>query len=133
MRVRVDPTTLDPKGAPELVASGSMWDDFALDERMGVAYITTHRQNTIERISLDPHSGQTKQIVAGNPFDERLVGPSDFTWGRGRDDVGCVAYVTTDGGVTAPPPDGIVRPSKLLRADLCDQGAASLTTHAPTA
>jgi sugar lactone lactonase YvrE len=133
MRVQVDPATLDPKGAPELVASGRMWDDFALDAQAGVAYVTTHRQNTIERIPLDPRSGQAKQIVAGNPFDTRLAGPSAVVWGRGQNDTGCVAYITTDGGVTAPPPDGIVRPAQVLRADFCDQGAASLETRAPAA
>ena len=133
MRVRVDPTTLDPAGAPELIASGRMWDDFALDAQAGVAYVTTHRQNTIERIPLDPHSGQAKQIMAGDPFDTRLVGPSAVRWGRGENDVGCVAYVTTDGGVTASPPDGSVRPAQVLRAEFCNHGAASLETRAPTA
>jgi len=118
MRVRVDPTTLDPAAAPELVANGHLWDDFGLDENAGVAYITTHRQNTIERVPLDPRSGQTEQAVAGVPFDPQLVGPSAFAWGRGPGDVGSVAYITTDGGLTAPPPDGIVRPAKLLRAEL---------------
>jgi hypothetical protein len=117
MRVRVDPTTLDPAGAPLLVATGSQWDDFAIDERAGVAYITTHRQNSIERVPLDPHSCQSRQTVAGIPFDERLAGPSDFAWGRGPQDDGSVAYVTTDGGVTAPP-DGVVRPAKVLRIEL---------------
>jgi hypothetical protein len=118
MRVRVDPTTLNPAGDPELVATSSMWDDFSIDEHAGVAYITTHRQNTIERVPLDPHSCQSRQTVAGIPFDERLAGPSDFAWGRGPEDDGSVAYVTTDGGVTAPPPDGVVRPAKVLRIEL---------------
>jgi hypothetical protein len=133
MRVQVDPTTLGPIGAPELVASGHQWDDFALDEQAGVAYTTTHRENTIERVPLNPHSAQVIQTVAGIPFDQQLIGPSAFVWGRGRNDDGCVAYVTTDGGVTAPPPDGIVRPAKLLRADLCDTGRETRpsTTYTP--
>ena len=114
MRVRVDPTTLNPAGAPELVATGSMWDDFAIDEHAGVAYMTTHRQNTIERVPLDPHSCLSRQTMVGIPFDKRLVGPSDFAWERGPEDNGSVAYITTDGGVTAPP-DGVVRPAKVLR------------------
>jgi hypothetical protein len=118
MRVRVDPRTLKPASAPELIARGHLWDDFDLDESAGVAYITTHRQNTIERVPLDPHSGQTEQTLAGVPFDPLLVGPSDFAWGRGPEDVGSVAYITTDGGLTAPPPDGIVRPARLLRVEL---------------
>jgi hypothetical protein len=117
MRVPVDPTTLDPAGDPELVATGSMWDDFAIDEYASVAYATTHRQNTIERVPLDPHSCQAKQTVAGIPFDERLAGPAAVAWGRGPQDYGSVAYVSTDGGVTAPP-DGVVRPAKVLRIEL---------------
>jgi len=118
MRVRVDPRTLDPEGDPQTVASGRMWDDFDIDESAGVAYITTHRQNTIERVPLDPHSGQAIQTVAGTPFDEQLVGPSDFAWGRGSDDYGAVAFVATDGGFAAPPPDGAVRTAKVLRIGL---------------
>jgi hypothetical protein len=118
MRVRVDPRTLNPASAPELIAKGHLWDDFELDESAGVAYITTHRQNTIERVPLDPHSSQAEQTVAGVPFDTLLVGPSDFAWGSGPHDAGSVAYITTDGGLTAPPPDGIVRPARLLRAEL---------------
>ena len=125
MRVRVDPTTLNPAGAPELVATGSQWDDFAIDGHTGVAYITTHRQNTIERVPLDPHRCQARQTVAGIPFDERLAGPSDFAWGRGPKDEGSVAYVTTDGGVTAPP-DGVVRPAKVLRIVLPDSEATGV-------
>jgi hypothetical protein len=118
MRVRVDPRTLNPAAAPELIAKGHLWDDFDIDQSAGVAYITTHRQNTIERVPLDPRSGQAEQAVAGVPFDPQLVGPSRFAWGRGPGDVGSVAYITTDGGTTAPPPDGIVRPARLLRAEL---------------
>jgi hypothetical protein len=118
MRVRVDPGTLQPAAAPEVLARGRLWDDFILDENAGVAYVTTHRQNTIERVPLEPHSARTEQTVAGVPFSTLLVGPSAFVWGRGPGDFGSVAYITTDGGLTAPPPDGIVRPARLLRAEL---------------
>jgi hypothetical protein len=118
MRVRVDPTTLNPASAPLLVAHGHQWDDFAIDEHAGVAYITTHRENTIECVPLDPHSSQVYHPVAGVPFDERLIGPSAFAWGRGLEGNGSIAYVTTDGGFTAPPPDGVVRPANVLRIEL---------------
>jgi hypothetical protein len=119
MRERVDPRTLNPIGAPELIAYGSMWDDFAIDERSNVAYITTHRQNTIERVPLDPRSGQLrKTTVAGTPMDARLVGPSSFAWGRGRGEYGSVGYVTTDGGATAPPPGLGARAARVVRVTL---------------
>jgi hypothetical protein len=118
MRVRVDPATLNPASAPELLTSGYAFDDFDIDVRAGVAYITTHRDNSLVRASLD--SSMPAQVVAGQPFDPELAGPSAFVWGRGRKDFGSVGYMTSDGGVTQPPADGIVRPAKLLRIVLPD-------------
>ncbi|MBV8677881.1 MAG: hypothetical protein JO355_12035 [Planctomycetaceae bacterium] len=118
MRVRIDSDTKAPVGPPEFVAGGTMSDDFCIDENAGVAYVTTHREHTIDRIVLraaqDPPARDT---VAGNPFDDRLVGPSSAAWGRMPGDYGRVAYVTTDGGTTAPPPDGIIRPARVLRVE----------------
>jgi len=102
----------------------TMADDFCLDEDAGVAYLTTHRQNTIDRVPLQPDGGGARQVVAGEPFDEQLVGPSSAAWGRRPGDYGRVAYVTTDGGLIAPPTDDIVRPAKLLRVDLPAADAA---------
>ena len=118
MRVRVDPGTLEPTGSPERVASGYQWDDFEIDENAGVAFITTHRDNSIERVPLDPNSGQAAETVAGRPFNPQLVGPADIAWGRSAGDYGSVAYLISDGGRTAPPPDGIVRTAKVLRVEL---------------
>jgi hypothetical protein len=118
MRVAVDPHTHEPAGEPEFVAGGTMADDFCIDEDAGVAYVTTHRENTIDRVPLRPgQHGAERDIVAGAPFTAQLVGPSSAAWGRGPDDHGRVAYITTDGGTTAPPPDGIVRPAQLLRIE----------------
>ncbi|HUO39518.1 MAG TPA: hypothetical protein VMU34_17510 [Mycobacterium sp.] len=119
MRVAVDPATHEPASEPEFVAGGTMADDFCIDESAGVAYVTTHRENTIDRVPLRPgQRGHERDIVAGQPFTAQLVGPSSAAWGRGPHDYGRVAYVTTDGGTTAPPPDGIVRPAQLLRIQL---------------
>jgi hypothetical protein len=117
MRVKVDPATLKPVGSPQQVASGWMWDDFAIDENANVAYATTHRQNTITRIPLDRGSHEHMQIVAGDPLDYRLLGPSSVAWGPTPQDYGRVAYISTDGGHIAPPPDGIVRPARVLLAE----------------
>ena len=54
MRVAVNPDTHEPAGEPELVVAGRMGDDFCIDEDARVVYLTTHRQNTIDRVSLDP-------------------------------------------------------------------------------
>lgn len=67
----------------------------------------TASANTIDRVPLTPRHGTEVRHNAGDPFDETLVGPSSAAWGRGPDDHGRVAYVTTDGGTT-PPQDGTV-------------------------
>ena len=118
MRVAVDPATLEPAGEPELVVAGRMGDDFCIDEDAGVIYLATHRQNTIDIVSMDPglNSGFT-QSVAGDPFTYDLIGPSAGAWGRGLGDYGRRAFFLMDGGTASPPPDGVRRPAKLLRVD----------------
>ena len=129
MRVRLDPITRTALGEPEMVASGFWYDDFCVDEDRGLAYVTTHRENTLEAIWLEPSrnvsteparpgatsTGQARHVVAGEPFDDRLVGPSSAAWGRLPGESGRVAFLTSDGGTKAPPPDGVVRPAKVLR------------------
>jgi hypothetical protein len=94
-----------------------MMDDFCLDEDAGVAYVTTHRDNTIERMSLEPDRMDENETVAGDPFDQELVGPSSAAWGRGPGEYGRIGFFITDGGTTALPPDGILRPAKILRVE----------------
>lgn len=117
MRVPVDTTTLEPADAPQFVAAIDNADDFCIDEDAGFAYITRHRANTIDRVPLAPRHGSETRHLAGDPLNETLVGPSSIAWGRGPGDHGRVAYLTTDGGTTAPP-DDITRPAALLRADI---------------
>jgi hypothetical protein len=118
MRVRVHPQTFEPAGDPELVVAGRMGDDFLIDEDAAVVYLTTHRQNTIDVVSMDPglNSGFT-QCIAGDPFNEQVIGPSAGSWRRGPRDLGGVACFLTDGGTASPPPDG-ARTAKLLRVEV---------------
>lgn len=118
MRVAVDPKTLEPVGDPELVVAGRMGDDFLIDEEAEVIYLTTHRQNTIDVVSMDPglNSGFT-QSIAGNPFSPLVIGPSAGAWRRGPNDRGRIAYFITDGGTASPPSEGPT-PAKLLRLEL---------------
>jgi hypothetical protein len=118
MRVRVNPETLDAIGEPEHVSAGRMADDFCIDEDAGVAYVTTHRENTIDCISLNPAKNSESHIVAGDPFTEELIGPSSGAWSRLPGEPGKIAYFITDGGTASPPPDGVRRPAKLLRVEL---------------
>lgn len=117
MRVAVAAETLEAKGEPEHVSAGRMADDFCLDEDAGVAYVTTHRENTIDCISLDPAKNSRRHIIAGVPFTDQLIGPSSGAWSRLHGEYGRVAYFITDGG-TASPPDGVRRPARLLRVEL---------------
>ena len=116
MRVAVDAATLDPVAQPQFVAAIDNADDFCLDEKAGFAYVTRHRANTIDRVPLASGRGGEVRHIAGDPFDETLIGPSSVAWGRRLSDHGRIAYVTTDGGTTAPP-HGIVRQAALLRAE----------------
>jgi hypothetical protein len=117
MRVRIDSGTLEPIGAPEQLASGGMYDDFCIDDEKGVAFVTDHRGNKIDRVPLEP-DGEAVRAIAGEPLDLLLLGPTSLAWGRMPGEYGRVAYVTTDGGNVAPPPDGKVRTAKLLRMDI---------------
>jgi hypothetical protein len=118
MRVAVNPTTLEAVGEPEHVSAGRTADDFCIDDDAGVAYLTTHRENTIDCVSLNPARNSDRYIVAGDPFSKELIGPSSAAWSRAPGVYGKVAYFTTDGGTASPPPDGVRRSAKLLRVEL---------------
>ena len=124
MRVQVNAETLEAVGEPEHVSAGRMADDFCIDENAGVAYVTTHRENTIDCVSLNLAKNSDRFIVAGNPLNEELIGPSSAAWSRLPGEYGKVAFVTTDGGSASPLPDGIRRPAKLLRVELPEPPAA---------
>ena len=117
MRVPVDPAALAPAGPPELVVAGRMGDDFCIDEDAGVIYLATHRQNSIDRISMDPgdNSGFPQSIV-GDPFTEALIGPCSVAWSRAPGEYGKAAYVISDGGTASPPPGGPL-PARLQRVE----------------
>jgi hypothetical protein len=83
----------------------------------GLTPETRHRANTVDRVPLTPRHGSEVRHIAGDPLDDALIGPSSAAWRCGPDDRGRVAYVTIDGGATAPP-DGIVRKAALLRLEL---------------
>jgi hypothetical protein len=118
MRAHVNPWTFEPDGHVELVVAGRMFDDFCIDEDAGCLYATTHRQNTIDRVSMDVAvNSDFPDVVAGDPFDEDVIGPSSLVWGTEPDERGRVLFAITDGG-TASPAAGGPRPAKLLRVTL---------------
>ena len=79
--------------------------------------MASHPQNRIDRLALEPsENGSEILSIAANPFNEELIGTSAGHWGRGRDEYGRVAFITTDGG-TASPPAGGARPAKVMKAE----------------
>jgi hypothetical protein len=123
MRIPVHPATFDPSGDAEFVAAIDGADDFVIDEARGFGYLARHRPSTIDRVPLQPRHGSEVRHIAGDPFNPLLVGPSSAAWRRGPDDYGHFAYVTTDGGTTALPPDGILRNASLLRLEFLQSDA----------
>ncbi|MBV8520731.1 MAG: hypothetical protein JOY71_01125 [Acetobacteraceae bacterium] len=118
MRVAVNPDTLEPAGAPQHLADMQNVDDLCLDEVRGVAYVARHPDHIVERAALDGNtSAQSRMVMAGDPFTDQLIGPTSLDWGRGPDDYGQIAYVTTDGGTVQLAPDGVLRPARLIRID----------------
>jgi hypothetical protein len=84
MRVKVEPHTFDPEVKPEVVGRGRMLDDFCIDQDAGFAYLTTHRQNTIDRLSLEPSKNDGARIsIAGDPLSLAHIGPSAIHLGKG--------------------------------------------------
>ena len=119
MRVAVDPASLEPAGEPEYLGNVENVDDLCLDEDLGVAYLARHPDHIIERVPLQPGSSAPEQAcVAGDPFTDKLIGPTSIDWGRASGDYGRVAYVPTDGGVIKLPADGKLRPARLVRLEL---------------
>ena len=115
MRVAVDPATLEAAGAPELVLAGRTGDDFCIDEEAGVLYLATHRQNSIDRVAMNPaENSGFPQSVVGHPFTEAMIGPCSLAWGRAPGDYGKLAFVISDGGTASPHPGGPL-PARLQR------------------
>lgn len=121
--------TLEAAGEPVMIARGMQGDDMIIDDEFAggpVAYVTTHRDNTILRVPLE-RNGQTervekmegpsgmKVVAAGSELDETLLGPTSGVWENGKE--GKVAYFTADGGLKHSLPDGIVRCAKVVRVE----------------
>jgi hypothetical protein len=69
-------------------------------------------------VPLEPgSSGPGRAVAAGEPFTDKMIGPTSIDWGRAPGDYGHVAYVPTDGGVIQLPPDGVLRPARLMRIE----------------
>jgi hypothetical protein len=94
MRVKVNDETPDTIGEPEHVSAGRMADDFCIDENAGVAYLTTHRENTLIACRWIRRRNSYRFIVAGNPLNDELIGLSSAARGTLPREYGKVAYTS---------------------------------------
>jgi hypothetical protein len=121
MRVAVDSATHEPMGKPEHIADVPSVDDLCLDEDTGVAYLARHPDHIIERQPLKSDASGIERAMAGDPFNDKLIGPTSIDWGRMPGDYGRVAYITTDGGTVKLAPDGVLRPARLMRIEFAPE------------
>jgi hypothetical protein len=57
---------LDPVDQPDFIGGDREWDDFIIDEDGGGAYVTTHRENTIDLVRLKPDGNRAgRTVIAG--------------------------------------------------------------------
>lgn len=81
--VSVDPNTLEPATEPQIVTESRMQgDDFLVDVDANVAYVTTHRENTIVKVDLATGVNTT---IAGDPFHTDMIGLTSGAWDRGME------------------------------------------------
>jgi sugar lactone lactonase YvrE len=99
-------------GEPEIFVQNVNMDDFAFDQ-MGNLYGTTHVYNSIVKITPDGSVTTIAQI------DQGMAGSTAVAFGHGANSSSL--YVTTNGGMSFPPPTGI-EPAKVMRLQLDTPG-----------
>jgi sugar lactone lactonase YvrE len=88
-------------------------DDFAFDID-GNLYGATHVYNSVVRISPD------RRITLIATFEQGVAGSTAVAFGRTASDSNSI-YVTTNGGMSSPPPGGI-QPGRVVRIDVAKPG-----------
>ncbi|MEJ7683027.1 MAG: hypothetical protein WKG06_35255 [Segetibacter sp.] len=86
-------------GGPELFMDKLNLDDFAFDTE-GNIYATTHIYNSVIKIT------QEKEVTIIGEAEQGLAGSTAVAFGKREDDKNCI-YVTTNGGMSLPLPEGI--------------------------
>lgn len=107
-------TSAGQPGEPSIVLEHINLDDFAFDQK-GNLYGTTHVYNNLVRIGMD------KKITILAELAQGMAGNTAVAFGRTASDRQSI-YVTTNGGMSLPPPTGI-QPAKVVRIEV---GAAGL-------
>ncbi len=119
-RVSVDRETLEPADEPEVVAEGMPGDDLIIDDSSvdrPVAYVTTHRDNSILKVHLTDGSrlGKMEITLKGSMEVQNVLGPTAGVWAPGLE--GKTAFFTSDGGLKNVLEDGAVRCAKVIKVD----------------
>lgn len=108
--IAVDPQTLQPIVPVRIIHLGAQGDDLIIDDHFEggpVAYLATHRDNSIIRV---PIQGEERNgpvgavgattIVEASQKDQRVLGPTSGVWKWGQE--GRTAYFNCDGGLKNP-------------------------------
>ena len=110
-KIPIDPGTGAQRGPDEVVvesvaALGGGPDDFCFDTTGKAAYVADGALYGLLEVNVA--SGETEVVVGGTPRS-RVVGQTACNFGRTKEDVEKgTLYITTTGGIAAPPPRGIV-------------------------
>jgi hypothetical protein len=94
---------------PEVFMTGVNLDDFAFDEQ-GNLYGTMHVYNSVVKITPD----RIVTIIAA--INDRVAGSTSAAFGRTKAD-NTILYVTTNGGMSAPPDGGGVQPGRVVKIE----------------
>jgi hypothetical protein len=62
MRVKVEPETYDPVGEPEVVGGGRMFDDFCIDQDVGIHFELRKRRLVFWKAILFANPRQDSQV-----------------------------------------------------------------------
>jgi hypothetical protein len=100
-------------GSPEVFMTSINLDDFAFDNH-GNMYGTTHVYNCVVKITPE----RVVTVIAG--LAEGVAGCTAVAFGRTDADNNTI-YVTTNGGLSAPPEGGI-QPARVVKIDVGESG-----------
>jgi hypothetical protein len=98
-RVPVSFAALQKTGGVQFLGNVMGGDDFALDEREGVAYVASEGDNALIRLPLS--GGQVGPVIGGLSQTVVGVGPTSVAVGRRAAEEGQI-FVSTNGGLLAP-------------------------------
>jgi len=111
--VRIPIQASHQPGEPEIFVRNANIDDFAFD-KAGNLYGTTHVFNSVVKISPDGSITTIAQAEQG------MAGTTAAAFGKSEGDRTHL-YVTTNGGMSFPPPTGI-EPAKVVRLEVGVEG-----------